>query len=122
MRSSADLARKAACSACAACRSTCATSKKPPPREMPGRSLRSTRLSNAIRHFIGSYLVALGGCDVLVFTGGIGENGAAIRQAVCKNMQWAGIELDPEKNQVRGKETKISKSNERTRDLDCPDQ
>jgi acetate kinase len=62
----------------------------------------------SIRGFLGQYLVALGGCDVLVFTGGIGENGAAIREAVCHNLDWAGIVLDPNKNQVRGKEEKIS--------------
>lgn len=62
----------------------------------------------SIRHFIGAYLVVLGGCDVLVFTGGIGENGAAIRQAVCRDLEWAGIALDLQKNQARGKETKIS--------------
>ena len=62
-----------------------------------------------VRSYIGSYLVALGGVDVLAFTGGIGENGAAIREAICRNLEWAGIVLDPQKNQVRGKETKISK-------------
>jgi len=66
-------------------------------------------LVEAIRHYIGAYLVVLGGCDVLAFTGGIGENDNAIREAVCRNLQWAGIELDAFKNQVRGKETKISK-------------
>ena len=68
----------------------------------------------SIRSFIGSFLVALGGCDVLSFTGGIGENGAAIRAAVCHNLQWAGIDLDPQKNNVRGKETRISTDNSRT--------
>ena len=63
----------------------------------------------SIRSFIGSYLVALGGIDVLVFTGGIGENGAAIREAICRNLEWAGISLDPQKNLVRGTEAKISK-------------
>jgi acetate kinase len=63
----------------------------------------------SVRGFIGNYLVALGGCDVLVFTGGIGENGIAIREAICHNLEWAGIALDPAKNQVRGKEEKISK-------------
>lgn len=63
----------------------------------------------SIRHYIGAYLVVLGGCDVLVFTGGIGENGIGLREAVCRNLQWAGIDLDVQKNQVRGKETKISK-------------
>ena len=62
----------------------------------------------SVRGFVGSYLVALGGCDVLAFTGGIGENGAAIREAVCRNLSFAGIVLDPQKNKVRGTETKIS--------------
>jgi acetate kinase len=63
----------------------------------------------SVRGFIGQYLVALGGCDVLAFTGGIGENGVAIREAICRGMEWAGIALDPAKNQVRGKEERISK-------------
>ena len=63
----------------------------------------------SVRHYIGAYLVVLGGCDVLAFTGGIGENGIAIREAICRNLEWAGIALDPNKNQVRGKEEKISK-------------
>jgi acetate kinase len=63
----------------------------------------------SVRHFIGAYLVVLGGVDVLVFTGGIGENGIAIRESICRNLEWAGIVLDPLKNQVRGKENKISK-------------
>jgi acetate kinase len=62
-----------------------------------------------VRHFIGAYLVVLGGCDVLAFTGGIGENGVAIREAICHGMEWAGVELDPAKNQVRGKEERISR-------------
>jgi acetate kinase len=63
----------------------------------------------SVRGFIGQYLVVLGGCDVLAFTGGIGENGVAIREAICRGMEWAGIVLDPAKNQVRGKEERISK-------------
>jgi acetate kinase len=63
----------------------------------------------SVRHYIGAYLVALGGCDVLVFTGGIGENGVAIRESICRNLDWASIVLDPAKNQSRGQETKISK-------------
>jgi acetate kinase len=47
-----------------------------------------------VRSFVGSYMVVLGGCDAIVFTAGIGENGTAIREAVCRDMQWAGIELD----------------------------
>jgi acetate kinase len=62
----------------------------------------------SVRHYIGAYLVALGGCDVLIFTGGIGENGVALREAICRDLEWAGIALDKQKNQVRGKEEKIS--------------
>ena len=62
----------------------------------------------SVRHYIGASLVVLGGCDVLAFTGGIGENGAALREATCRDLEWAGIALDKQKNQVRGKEEKIS--------------
>ena len=60
------------------------------------------------RHYVGAYLVVLGGCDVIAFTGGIGENAIQVREAICRNLIFAGIVLDPAKNQVRGKETKIS--------------
>jgi acetate kinase len=62
----------------------------------------------AVRHYIGAYLVVLGGCDVLVFTGGIGENGVRIREAICQDLAFAGIQLDLSKNQVRAREAKIS--------------
>jgi acetate kinase len=63
----------------------------------------------SVRHYIGAYLVVLGGCDVLAFTGGIGENSVAIREAICRNLEWAGLAIDPQKNQVRAQETRISK-------------
>src|SRR5690242_18261808 len=58
----------------------------------------------SVRHYLGAYLVALGGCDVLAFTGGIGENGVALRESICRNLAWAGIVLDPQKNQSRARE------------------
>jgi len=67
----------------------------------------------SVRHYIGVYLVALGGIDALVFTGGIGENGAAIRKSICANLSFAGIELDEAKNNVRGKETRIESEHSR---------
>src|SRR5213078_1532246 len=63
----------------------------------------------SVRHYIGASLVVLGGCDVLAFTGGIGENGIELREAICRDLEWAGIVLDHAKNQARGHETKISK-------------
>jgi acetate kinase len=62
----------------------------------------------SVRHYIGAYLAVLGGIDVLVFTAGIGENGVAIREAICRNMEFAGLALDHAKNQARGQEAKIS--------------
>lgn len=51
-----------------------------------------------IRRQLGGMLIALGGCDALVFTGGIGENGNQIRAAVCQGLSELGIELDDAKN------------------------
>jgi len=53
----------------------------------------------AVRHYLGSYLLLLDGADAIVFTGGIGENSAAMREAVCKDLDWFGIRLDPIRNQ-----------------------
>jgi acetate kinase len=53
-----------------------------------------------IRRHLGGMLVALGGADAIVFTGGIGENGVAIRQRVCSGLQQLGIAIDREANQA----------------------
>jgi len=62
-----------------------------------------------IRKFIGSYVAVLDGLDMLVFTGGIGENDAATRAQVCSGLESLGILLDPELNQIGGS-AKISAS------------
>ena len=61
-----------------------------------------------VKKYIGAYAAALGGLDVLVFTAGIGENGAATRAAVCEGLEFLGVKLDPEKNKLRGDERIIS--------------
>ena len=53
----------------------------------------------SIRKYLGAYLVLLNGADAIVFTGGIGENSAGIRSAVCANLDWFGIFLDPLRNE-----------------------
>ncbi|MDD6479123.1 MAG: acetate kinase [Oscillospiraceae bacterium] len=58
--------------------------------------------------FIGSYVAAMNGVDAIAFTGGIGENDKALREAVCENLGYLGVNIDPEKNSQRGKEIKIS--------------
>ncbi len=67
-----------------------------------------------IRRYLGGMLVELGGLDVLVFTGGIGENGVQVRNAVCANLDELGIELDVTANQAPRGEAKISKATSRT--------
>ncbi len=63
-----------------------------------------------LKKYIGAYSAVLGGVDVLVFTGGVGENQWTTRSAVCKDMEYMGIELDEELNKsVRAKEVVISK-------------
>jgi acetate kinase len=52
------------------------------------------------RHYLGAYLVALGGADAVVFTGGIGQHGKELREAICANLDFAGIKLDPARNRA----------------------
>ncbi|MCH5223877.1 MAG: acetate kinase [Muribaculaceae bacterium] len=58
--------------------------------------------------YIGQYVAVLGGVDVIVFTGGVGENQTDTRAAICKQFEFLGITFDEEANKVRGKEIEIS--------------
>lgn len=51
-----------------------------------------------VRKYIGAYAAAMGGVDVVVFTGGIGENSSEVRRFALENMEWMGIEFDAERN------------------------
>ncbi|WP_420885205.1 acetate/propionate family kinase, partial [Candidatus Symbiothrix dinenymphae] len=61
-----------------------------------------------IKKYIGAYAAALGGVDIIVFTGGVGENQTGLRASVCKNLDYMGIQIDPERNKVRSEEIIIS--------------
>jgi len=62
-----------------------------------------------IKKYVGAYTAALGGLNILVFTGGVGENQWQVREAVCEDMEFMGICIDKEKNKnVRGIEALIS--------------
>lgn len=62
-----------------------------------------------IKKYIGAYAAAMGGCDILVWTGGVGENQWATRRVVCENMEFMGMKIDVEKNEgMRGEEMVIS--------------
>ena len=63
-----------------------------------------------IRKFIGSYAAAMGGIDLVVFTGGVGENGPVMREYVCKDLEFMGIEFDADANRgVKGQDKVLSK-------------
>jgi len=62
-----------------------------------------------VKKYIGAYAAALGGVDIIIFAGGIGENGPETREHICENMDYLGITIDPNKNDgLRSKEAIIS--------------
>jgi acetate kinase len=62
-----------------------------------------------VKKYIGAYTAAMNGCDVLVFTGGIGENDFETRKGICSEMQWLGFEIDDQLNTgLRAKEALVS--------------
>ncbi len=61
-----------------------------------------------VKKYIGSYAAALEGVDIIVFTGGIGENDPETRKKILSNLEFMGIKTDPEKAGIRGKETILS--------------
>lgn len=78
----------------------------------PRAKLAHEILYYEIAKFIGSYYVALGGADAILFTAGLGENQASLRTRVCEYIKCLGVEIDEEKNQAaRGKEGLISTPN-----------
>ena len=67
-----------------------------------------------IKKYIGAYAAAMGGVDLLIFTGGIGENASEIRENVCRDLEYMGLEFDKQiNNGVRSKELVISKKGSR---------
>ena len=66
-----------------------------------------------ILKFVGSYIAAMNGVDAIAFTGGIGENDPGLRKTVCESLEFVGVKLDEEKNQLRGQEVKISTEDSR---------
>jgi len=67
----------------------------------------------SVRHYLGAYLLLLGGAEAIVFTGGIGENSVTMRAAICANLEWFGIHLDPEANARAKNEAAIHAPNSR---------
>jgi acetate kinase len=74
-----------------------------------------------IKKYIGSYAAVLNGLDAIVFTAGVGENDALIRQMICRDMEFFGFRLDEEKNKARSANLKeISTDDSRVKILVVP--
>ena len=71
-------------------------------------NLALDKFAYEVRKYIGSYAAALGGLDCLVFTAGVGENSGSMRARICEGLEFLGVKIDPEKNNIRGKEAVIS--------------
>ena len=65
--------------------------------------------SYRVAKYIGSYVAAMNGVDVIAFTAGVGENNFSVREAVLSYFGYLGIQVDKEKNSIRGEEVIISK-------------
>ena len=73
-----------------------------------------------VKKLIGSYAAAMGGVDAVIFTAGVGENSASQRLAIASGLEFMGIKMDAEANNVRGKETVISAADSQVKVLLIP--
>lgn len=69
----------------------------------------------AIASYIAKYAVAMGGVDYIIFTGGVGENQINIRKGICEQLEWMGVNIDIEANNMRGEEKEISKADSKVK-------
>ncbi len=73
-----------------------------------------------VKKYIAACAAVMGGVDAIVFTAGLGENSISARELICSNFEFMGVELDKEKNNVRGKETIVSKDSSKVKVLVVP--
>ena len=76
--------------------------------DQPKAQVAIELFTQTIAQFVAKYAVSLKGIDAVIFTGGIGENQINIRKKICEDLEWMGLKIDLEKNNVRSVETKIS--------------
>ena len=74
----------------------------------PKAKLTLKKLTYDITKFIGAYAAAMNGVDLIVFTGGIGENNCRLRRRVCENLTYLGVKFDYDANVVRGVDTMLT--------------
>ncbi|MGF7185124.1 acetate kinase [Desulfitispora alkaliphila] len=76
--------------------------------------------AHRVKRYIGSYSAAMNGVDTIIFTAGLGENSADMRAAICEGLDYLGVKIDKETNNVRGKETVISTDDSKVKVLVVP--
>ena len=75
----------------------------------PKAKLAITLFTKSIAQFVAKYAVSMGGLDLVVFTGGIGENQINVRKSICKYLEFMGLVIDEDLNNVKGEEILITK-------------
>lgn len=78
------------------------------------------RFAYVVKKYIGSYLAVLNGADAIVFTAGLGENSSSMRAKICSDMDFFGVEIDKDKNFIRGTEIDVSTKDAKVRVLVIP--
>lgn len=78
------------------------------------------RFAYGVKKYIGAYAAVLNGVDAIVFTAGLGENSASMRESICEGLEYLGVKIDPVKNKIRGEEIDISTADAQTRVLVIP--
>ena len=77
--------------------------------DKPKAKIAIELFTKTIAQFVAKYAVSMGGLDIVVFTGGIGENQINIRKKICNYLKFMGLEIDEEVNNVKGEEILITK-------------
>lgn len=73
-----------------------------------------------VRGYIGSYMTELDDVDAIIFTAGVGENSIEMRESICEGLKIFGVEIDKERNNVRGEDKVISSDNSKIKVLVVP--
>ena len=73
-----------------------------------------------VKQYIGSYAASMGGVDAIVFTAGVGENSVELREEILTGFEFMGVEIDKEKNNVRGKLAEITKESSKVKAFAIP--
>ena len=75
---------------------------------------------NRIKFYVGAYAAAMNGVDMIVWTGGVGENDDIVRKAVCEGISYLGVDFNEANNNIRGTEVLLSKPESKVKVVICP--